>query len=562
MLHSIVRHPGWLTFWGAIIGSAYFFLLFSVDVLNVTSDKWLLRHDWIVHYTGWVYFHNEQWQFPLGAILKLDAPAGTTVGFTDSIPILAFIFRAFSDWLPVPFQYFGLWLACCFGLTGVFGILLLRALGAAPLIQVIGSVSYVISPVLVSRIGHPALCAQWIILAALWLYYRERREQQRKQRLFLWVGLVGIAALVNPYLLAMAYLIGIASFARVALIYHTISLSRAISELVILAFLIVVEWWLAGYISVGASAGDLSSGGLGGITLNLLAPFNPKGLSTFIADLPTAQGMRGRVGWNGQKGAEAQAYFGLGVLLLLLIVFLALVWRCRRQPRLVGDDLPIALVAVGATIFASYGSITFGSHIVFEYNLPWVIEKYLSAFRATVRFFWIPYYLLIALALASLNRIFNARIAGTVACCCLMIQVADVLYPASRFVNQMTVWPWQSSFKDRFWEGIGNDYSGIVMVPGFQCADLSTEEGRQWYDSILYLAATHDLALNNAYVGRWDQKRSGALCQDTENAVATGALERGKLYVLDLRHFEQLSSNRSPSVRCTIIDGFNLCWRE
>jgi hypothetical protein len=220
----------------------------------------------------------------------------------------------------------------------------------------------------------------------------------------------------------MAYLIAVAAFSRVALIDRRIRIGSASLQLIALAGLIIVEWWICGYISLETTVNDLYGGGLGGLTLNLLGPLDPKGFSLFLPDLPAAQGMRGRVDWSGQSGAEAQSYLGLGVIILLLVVIGALPWsHCRLLDQ--RKHLAIVVMAVSATIFASYGSVTIGSKILFEYSLPWQIEKLLGTFRSTIRFFWIPYYLLIGLALAFLCRNFKAKVASALACGVLLIQV-------------------------------------------------------------------------------------------------------------------------------------------
>ena len=55
-----------------------------------------MYHDWGQHYLGWAYYRDADWSFPLGKMDNFYYPVGTNVGFTDSIPLLAFVFKIFS----------------------------------------------------------------------------------------------------------------------------------------------------------------------------------------------------------------------------------------------------------------------------------------------------------------------------------------------------------------------------------------------------------------------------------------------------------------------------------
>ena len=89
-----------------------FQICYGFGIINPSNINWLMSayHDWGQHYLGWAYFQHEPWHFPLGHIDNFNYPAGTNVGYTDSIPLLAIIFKTFSFLLPDTFQYFGLWL--------------------------------------------------------------------------------------------------------------------------------------------------------------------------------------------------------------------------------------------------------------------------------------------------------------------------------------------------------------------------------------------------------------------------------------------------------------------
>ena len=79
-----------------LLGGVTGFLAFSsslgLEVIDPRAYDWLLRDDWRIHFLGWHLFRAGPWELPLGATPLLRAPVGSSVGLTDSIPILAALF--------------------------------------------------------------------------------------------------------------------------------------------------------------------------------------------------------------------------------------------------------------------------------------------------------------------------------------------------------------------------------------------------------------------------------------------------------------------------------------
>jgi hypothetical protein len=99
---------------GGILGFAWFVLVFGASVLDPTYLGWVMQGDGAQHVLGWLFFRHERWSWPLGSVPSFPDPVGTTVGYTDSIPWLAIPAKVISQFLPVDFQYVGLWLGLCF----------------------------------------------------------------------------------------------------------------------------------------------------------------------------------------------------------------------------------------------------------------------------------------------------------------------------------------------------------------------------------------------------------------------------------------------------------------
>ena len=199
---------------GGVIGLVAFASSLGLDLLDPRNVDWLLHGDWRIHFLGWHLFRHGPWTFPIGATPLLAAPIGSSVGLTDSIPIAAFLAKALDPVLPADVQYLGLWLAGCFVLQGVFGALLLRLVTDRVLLQVLGAALLVLSPPLVFRVPHPALTAHWLLLAALWFYFRRGRDAVSRRALAGWAALAGVASATHPYLLVMVLMVMGAAYAR------------------------------------------------------------------------------------------------------------------------------------------------------------------------------------------------------------------------------------------------------------------------------------------------------------------------------------------------------------
>jgi len=94
----------------ALFGALLFMLVWGWQ-LDVTRIDWIMAPggDLSQHYLGWKFFRTAPLAWPLGFIPSLAYPIGAPLALTDSIPLLAFMFKPFTNVLPEPFQYLGIW---------------------------------------------------------------------------------------------------------------------------------------------------------------------------------------------------------------------------------------------------------------------------------------------------------------------------------------------------------------------------------------------------------------------------------------------------------------------
>lgn len=89
----------------AVIGALAFFLLTGGSILIPTNTQWLMGGDPASHWMGWQFFRYTPWlQWPIGANANYGMEIGSSVVFSDSVPIVAFLLKPFSSVLPAQFQ--------------------------------------------------------------------------------------------------------------------------------------------------------------------------------------------------------------------------------------------------------------------------------------------------------------------------------------------------------------------------------------------------------------------------------------------------------------------------
>ena len=103
-----------------LICNFLFFFSTSYKILNPEYIDYLSPGDMETHWLGWLYFrHTPFLQFPLLSNFSYGLENwSATIIHTDSLPIMALIFRPFTSYLPQLFQYFGFWIYLCFLFQG------------------------------------------------------------------------------------------------------------------------------------------------------------------------------------------------------------------------------------------------------------------------------------------------------------------------------------------------------------------------------------------------------------------------------------------------------------
>ena len=411
-----------LYIFAAILGAVCFIAVYGIRVLNPLYDDWLLnRGDLTQHYLGWCFYRQSAWTFPFGLTDRLAYPDYSSVIFTDSIPLFAIFFKVLSPILPETFQYFGWWGLACFMLQGFFAAKILDALHVGKLQVLIGSILFILSPVVIEKMfRHTALGGHWIILAAIYLFICHRKIYAEVGKTALYWGLIGAyVGCVHMYLLPMcgAFLCGFVLCSWLK--EKKLRIKYALPAVTFLFGLFVCTYLLGGF-STRAEAG---SNDLGTFSFNLNGFFNAKGYSRFFPALATYH--------DGQY--EGFAYLGLGVFLLLAIALVyaarILYQNARAEKHKADRDFVLyavvyVMMSVGLILFAASPEVTFGDKLLFVLTDSSTLTHYWGMFRSSGRIVWPVCYLIMIGVIVCNDRLFSKKnIAAAVLAVCVFLQI-------------------------------------------------------------------------------------------------------------------------------------------
>lgn len=389
---------------------------YGTSVLDpVNIDLWYLKGDWTQHYFGWVGFRDSNWQFPLGMYDNNTYPDSVSIIFTDSIPILAIIFKLFRGLLPFNFQYFGLFTLACYIAQAIVGARIFRRFTTNGIFSFCASVLLLFCPVLLHRtFVHEALSAQFLILFMIETLLLSKSLPARK--LYIRIGICSLlAAGIHMYLVLMCGIVLVGCLMYLILDRKYI---RACLSLFIYISVAAVTVWIEGGFSSGVTTANSKMYELFGANLNTL--YNPCDKSSFIDELPLYT-------WAEN---DACAYLGLGVIAACVIMLIYIIINRINFKRLFISNIKLFTAIftsiVIAFLFAVIPSVTFNDSQLFYIDLPDRITNILSTFRCHGRTMIIVTYFIIVIVPIVIYKCSKRIINVVIIIIALLIQIADI----------------------------------------------------------------------------------------------------------------------------------------
>jgi hypothetical protein len=482
-----------------------------------------------------------------------------------------------SHFLPKDFQYLGAYAAICLVLQTFFALKLLSCFTSDRAIILVGSLFFLNSPILLNRFyGHYSLCSQWLILAALYCYFRPANRADLVRYISPFVVLAAVSGGITPYLAVMVLAIGVAGLYRSHLEAPAnvpnnpprdetslagaipcapggtrLDLRRILAAnhpvwAIILAAATVISFTFFGFIVFG-SIPKLGDEGYRIYSMNLLSPFNPSGTSILTKLLPVFP----------VQGYEAYNYLGLGVISLGLICLI-------RSPGLVAKLWtpalrPLVFVSVLLTLVALSLRFSLGPYVLSAVPLPQELDHLFAIFRSGGRFFWPVHYLLtlgaIVGVVAAMRRSGTRRamLAGA-----LLLQFMDIL-PVRNSVARLIRIEHYDPLVANDWAAVAKSHRHLIVLPAWQCDQAGTPGGTGDWPWFARLAAKGGLTLNSVRAARESATSVEYNCIILPKQLIETGLRTDTAYVLGDRLALFVAERPHNSHYCRVVDGFNLC---
>ncbi len=416
-----------------------FLIFFDPNVLNPTRIGWTMEADWGQHVLGWNAWRHMPWSSGNHEDL-LYHPTGLAIIYTDSNPLFAFIFKPFRAWLPLNFQYIGIWFLFCVCMHFLFAYKLIRPYAPGKWAAFGGALALSALPCLYYRERHDTLMAQWLILWALHLFInveagapRAAPEGAPAWRVWLqrfanlfdaktrgYMALLGVTGLIHPYLLFMVAAIwggdvlrGVWTGVSARNLHVT---AKALVRAVIVLACPLVTLGISGCYAAGQSP---NAGGWSYYSMALDALINPvrPEFSQIIKAVPL----------DGGQSFEGYQYLGFGILVLLMAsaIIYAVTPEARRASGFFAKLKFLALPFLMLFLTAITNRVQLYGHTLFYFQMPDQLKNTLAVLRASGRFFWPMSYCLIMAALVVLYKS-RPRILATVLPLALLLQAYDL----------------------------------------------------------------------------------------------------------------------------------------
>ena len=573
-----------------VVGTVVFIYATGGRIIDPTNRDWLMLGDSAQHYLGWAFFRDTPLlQWPIGANPKLGLDFASSIVFTDSIPLAAFVFKPLNVVLPETFQYLGVWIWMCFVLQAYFGVRLLARRVADRSLCGLGAALIVLAPVLSYRLvhqgyGHIALVSHFVILAALDLYLDERGSVRK------WAILICCALLIQAYFVPMVVAIWIASMVSRRLAIRDTARQVAI-VLGSLGIVAVVSGFasLGGRLFVGDSsvtpedfpyrfrwqpmalvdsATDFSTGWSHVMADQLelfgdVEGFTYLGSGLLLVVLPAVvlSMLRKRSGIVSARDVvvvlgivAACAFvvpsrlFSTGIAVMLFVVVAVFAGRSIRERR--HRALLVAALLLGVYSMTMRPGV--GRRTFFEYDLVPVLEQFTQTFRTHARSSWVLYYVvLLALVVLVATRL-PRRLAIGVLALAVVVSVVDSNPAMSQVRHRFTSQPvWVNQLDDPMWEEVVQGRDAIITYPPLN-NDL---EGR-WIH-IEDFVQRRGMATNAGYFSRWSIDTYVRVNQRLHDELRAGEFDPKSLYVIfDPDMWAFLSSDPTRFAFIGDIDGY------
>lgn len=546
-----VASERWISRTVLLMGLLAFWAWAGVYTLAPGHIGWIMAGmDTPQHYLGWQFFRHAPWQWPAGVNPGFGSDAPGTIVLADSIPLMALLLKVFSPLLAADFQYLGLWAFSCFLLQAWFARKLLHRITDDVVVQLAGVGFFLTATIFLLRLYiHPALAAQWLLLAAFHQLLSERFRARS------WILLLGLAVLIHAYLFVMVAGLWAADLVRRWLCgdrsFRQTSLHGATA-----ASIVALLMWMAGYFVPGAPLTSNSR-----TYFDLVQPFwtGIKFFGEWSWFLPPME--------MDQAAYDGFSYLGLGFIGLLLLAAIVVLAKSSitNAPMDAAKKIDASTWwavsgACGLLFFYSLGNqVHFARHLLFSYTIPSWLNSVYGTFRANARMMWPAWYLLLLAVFYILLRRLRIGVVRYIVMVALLAQLCDLSKAAVDVRKRIAQSPpWHSPLASPVWASLPARITRVAYMNSiYRPPEMITFDGK--YKVMADYAAKNGMSISLAYLARTDTARLARAHDARIGLLLHGRFEPATIYVVDDDGlWAKLSCLPHPDQWMGTVDGMRL----
>ena len=490
-------------------------------------------------------------QWPVTAMPNYVSGSGQVLGSGNGL--FAIPAKVIGQVIPGEFQYLGVWVVLCFCLQGFFAEKLLSRLTDSKGLKFLAAMSFVVSPLLIYRIGemrHFQLGAHWLILASFYLYFDKFFRRHR------WALLLLVSVLISIYISAMVVVIFMAANIRSVLLNRKTEIVRTMSNVIIPLASLIAGFIFMGYASYGGNAKGsnffrlspiafLNSGDINGLTFSTTVESIPvKAVSNFFLEEP-----------------EGLQYLGTGIILGL--IFNAFLIKQLSKHWNLKSISPLAVSVFALFVFAISHRISISGYEL-TYWWPQQLHDLREVFRASSRFGWPLYYLLMLMVFGFFRCRFAISKKAVIAISVLLVSVLDAGNGILEIRDDLSVNnTYVSSLQNQKWMDLAKNRERIHIYPNFDLdSSLGTDSDYPWVDrwfDLAKFAVVNDLSTNFGGTPRPISDFVPIENLRMEREFSSGNLDSKTIYVIgDTEYWKILRSELIDVADSFHLDGLNI----
>ena len=414
----------------------------------------------------------------------------------------------------------------CFSLHIFFSYKLIFSLTKDINFSAVSSLFFLFSPVLIQRLDmHLSLGAHWLLLA----YFYLEIEPSIKFKNFYRTLLIIFSSLVHFYFTIMILLINL--IFKTVIYLKNRNLKLFFVENFIIIFFLLLSMYIVGYFSIPVT--DSLGFGYGFYKANLLTFFDQSSngdfnsWSLFLPDISNTSGEQ-----------EGFGYLGLGLIgtICILIYYVS-----RNFLKLVKNNIQYVSIFVIFMLIAFTTTINIGEVKILDLKLANFLYAPLSIIRASGRFIWPAYYLLIIFSLFAFYKLkFKTRYLLII----FLIQIIDLAPGIDNFFGSK-IKKLNTKLNDPIWSNLDVNFKSIKTTKISNSSNI--------FIKVSDLMINKDfLETNIARLGRFNRTEASILRAELYKNLIDKNINLETIYIIDnpdhLRHVKFLYQDSNHGI--------------